>query len=173
MSEVPVASKGTNWLKVALIASLAVNLLFIGAGVTRFVMRDPPDRVAGLSQVQMIPRKFFGDLDGPRKTELLGVFRQLSPSFREGRRTLKADLAALAGALDAEPYDAARVQSAVDNFSSHSQGLAASGAQAALKLIGMLTPEERKLLAMHIRQRDDRGRGKGDDGRPGDDQGQP
>lgn len=170
MSDVPAPAKGVNWLKVALIASLAVNLLFIGAGVTRFLMRDPPDRVAGLSQVQMIPRKFFADLDGPRKAELLAVFRQLSPSFREGRRALKADLASLAAALDAEPYDAARVQAAVDGFSSHSQGLAASGAEAALKLIGMLTPEERKLLATHIRQRQDRGRGRGDEGRAGEDQ---
>jgi hypothetical protein len=169
MSEEQVAPKGVNWLKAALIASLAVNLLFIGAGVTRFVMRDSPDRVAGLSQVQMIPRRFFSDLDGPRKAELVGVFRQLSPSFREGRRALKSDLAALAAALDAEPYDAARVQAAVDTFSSNSQGLAANGAQAALKLIGMLTPEERKLLAAHIRQRQDRGRGKGGNKR-GEDQ---
>lgn len=168
MSDGQVARKGVNWLKTALIVSLAVNLLFIGAGVTRFVMRDPPDRVAGLSQVQMIPRKFFGDLDGPRKTELLGVFRQLSPSFREGRRALKADLAALATALDAEPYDAARVQAAVDSFSSHSQGLAARGAEGALTFIGMLTPAERKLLAAHIRQRDDRGRGKGREDREDD-----
>ena len=46
--------------------------------------------------------------------------------------------------------------------------LSASGGQAALKLIGMLTPQERKLLATHIRNRDDRGRGK-DDGRRGGD----
>lgn len=168
MSEAGIAPKAFSWLKAALVVSLAVNLLFIGAGVTRFVMREPPGRVAGLSQVQIIPRKFFGELDGPRKAELLGMFRQMSPSFRDGRRALRADLASLAEALDAEPYDASRVQAAVDSFSAHSQGLAASGSQAALKFIGMLTPEERKLLATHIRQRDGRGRGKGDDGR-GDD----
>jgi uncharacterized membrane protein len=159
---------GFPWLKAALIVSLAVNLLVIGAGVARFVMRDPPDRVAGLSQVQLIPRKFFGDLERPRKAELLAVFRELSPSFREGRRALRSDLAQLADALDAEPYDAARVQAAVANFSSHSQNLATSGSQAALKVIGMLSAEERKLLATHIREREDRGRGK-DDGKRGRD----
>ena len=152
-----------SWLKAALVVSLAINLLVLGAGVTRFLMRDPPDRVAGLSQVQLIPRKFFSELDGLRKAELLGVFRELSPSFRDGRKALRADLAQLADALDAEPYDSARVQSAVDSFSAHSQNLAASGTGAAMKVIGMLTPDERKLLATHIRQREDRGRGKGGD----------
>jgi Spy/CpxP family protein refolding chaperone len=157
-----------SWLKVALVVSLAVNLLFIGGGVTRFLMRDPPDRVAGLSQVQIIPRKFFSDLDSARKAELLGVFRQMSPSFREGRRALRADLALIAAALDAEPYDQARVQAAIDSFSAHSENLAASGGQAALKLIGMLTPEERKLLATQIRQRQEKGRGRSEDKRSED-----
>ena len=55
-----------NWLKIALIASLAVNLLFGGAAVARFVAGDAPVRFAMLSQVQLVPRKFLGELDGER-----------------------------------------------------------------------------------------------------------
>lgn len=172
MSEVgsaaPLVARRFPWLKAALVASLAVNLLFIGAGVARFWMREPPERVAGLSQVQLIPRKFFGELDGARKAELLGVFRELGPSFREGRRAARAEIAVIAAALEAEPYDAARLKAAVDSFSARSGNLVAAGGQAALTLIAKLTPEERKLLANHIRQRNERGRSRGDDKRSND-----
>ena len=152
-----------RWLKAALVASLAVNLLFVGAGVARFVVGEAPDRVSGLSQMQLIPRKFFSELEGPRKAELLGVFRGFGPAFRDGRKAARAEIASLAKALEAEPYDLARVKAAVDAFSGASEGLVAHGGQAALTLIEKLTPEERKLLAKHIRMRSERGRARGAD----------
>jgi hypothetical protein len=156
------AARRFPWLKAALIASLAVNLLFVGAGVARFMVHEPPERVAGLSQVQLIPRKFFGELDQARKAELLGVFREMGPAFRDGRRAAREEIDVLASALDAEPYDPSRVEAAVGSFSDRSGKLVTAGGQTALKLIAMLTPGERKLLAKHIRQRADRGRGRGD-----------
>jgi hypothetical protein len=153
------AARDFPWLKAALIASLALNLLFVGAGVARFMAQERPERVTGLSQVQLIPRKFFSELDRDRKAELLGVFREFSPKFRDGRRASREEIAALAVALEAEPYDPARVTSAVGSFSARSEKLIVSGGQAALTLIARLTPEERKLLARHIRQRADSGRG--------------
>jgi uncharacterized membrane protein len=156
------APRRINWLAWALIASLALNLLFVGAGVTRFLVRESPERVARLTQAQLIPRKFFSELDSARKTELLGVFREMGPAFRDGRRAAREEMASLATALEAEPYDAARVKAVVDSFSARSSDLVAAGGQTALKLIAMLTPEERKFLAQQIRQRGERGRGRGD-----------
>jgi uncharacterized membrane protein len=155
----PSAVRNWPWLKLALIASLALNLLFLGAGLARFLVHDKPERVMGLTQVQLIPRKFFGELDQDRKAELLGIFREFSPKFRDGRRASREEIAALAMALEAEPYDPARVKATVDSFSARSESLIASGGQAALTLIERLTPEERKLLAKHIRQRAGSGRG--------------
>lgn len=160
----PSAARRFPWLKAALVASLALNLLFVGAGVARFMVREPPERVTGLSQAQLIPRKFFGELDGARKAELLGVFREMGPVFRDGRRAAREEIAVLAAALEAEPYDAARVKAAVDSFSARSEKLIAAGGQTALTMIAKLTPAERKLLAQHIRQRAERGRGRGDRG---------
>jgi hypothetical protein len=157
-----------NWLKAGLVASLAVNLLFVGAGVTRFMMGEGPDRVSGLTQVQLIPRKFFGELEGARKAELLGVFRQFGPAFKDGRRAAREEVAAVAAALEAEPYDAARLEAAVGAFSARQEALVGTGGQAALTLIGQLNAGERKLLAQHIRQRAERGRGKSDEKRGGD-----
>lgn len=161
-------SRRDRWLKAALVASLAVNLLFVGAGVTRFLMGEGPDRISGLSQVQLIPRKFFGDLDRERKAELLRVFRQFGPAFRDGRRAAREEIVAVAEALEAEPYDPARLKATVDGFSARHVALVNAGGQAALTLIAQLTPEERKLLAQHIRQRSERGRAKADEKRGGD-----
>jgi hypothetical protein len=153
------ATRPFPWLKAVLVMSLAVNLLFIGAGVARFLVREPPERVMGLSQVQIVPRKFFSELERDRKAELLGVFREFGPTFRDGRRETRDQAVRIAEALEAEPYDAARVRAAIDGFSSGSERLVAAGGQAAFTLIERLTPEERKRLAKHIRLRGERGRG--------------
>lgn len=155
----PTAVRSRSWLKLALIASLAVNLLFLGAGLARFLVHDRPERVMGLTQMQLIPRKFFGELDRDRKAELLGIFRDFSPKFRDGRRAAQEEILGLASALEAEPYDPLRVKSAIDSFSARNAGLIAAGSEAAMTLIDRLTPEERQLLARHIRERAGRSRG--------------
>ena len=67
----PAPARRFNWLKAALIASLAVNLLFIGGGIARWYVGFGPERYARLTQTQLIPRYFFRDLDRARRLELL------------------------------------------------------------------------------------------------------
>ena len=149
------ARRRPNWLKLALIASLAVNLLFVGAGVARFYVEGPPERISRSTQMQLIPRRFFAELERPRRTELLGVFRGFDKDFRDGRRSARQAIAALASALEAEPYDAAKVRAAVEGFAAQSDVLVGTGNKAALTLIEKLKPEERKILAVELRRRDD------------------
>lgn len=156
----PGAGNG-RWLKWALIASLAVNLLFVGAVAARVYVGFGPERYARLTQMQLIPRHFFGDLDRARRMQLMQVFRAQDKDIREGRRAIKAQVTELADALDAEPYDAARVRAAVEGFTAKSEALFVTGAGAALRVIDQLTPEERKLMASHLRARDERGPGQG------------
>jgi uncharacterized membrane protein len=144
-----------RWLKLALIASVALNLVIVGAGVTRYFMPGPPDRMVMGSQMQLFPRKFFSELEKPRRVELLRVFRGYDPAFREGRAAARAQIRELAAVLDAEPYDPAKVKAAVEGFTERSASLAASGGEAALTLIGKLTPEERKLLARQLLLREE------------------
>ena len=96
------------------------------------------------------------------------MFRQFGPAFKDGRRAAREEVAAVAAALEAEPYDAARLEAAVGAFSARQEALVGTGGQAALTLIGQLNAGERKLLAQHIRQRAERGRGKSDEKRGGD-----
>jgi uncharacterized membrane protein len=151
MSETP--ARRWNWLKIALIASLAINLLFGGAAVARFVAGDTPVRFAMLSQVQLVPRKFLGELDGERRRALLDVIRPYNKTFREGRRTVRAEIVGIAEALEAEPYDPARVTAAVNRFSAESVSLVTEGGRAALDMFAELDPSERRLLAKHLRLR--------------------
>ena len=162
----PAASPGSrsNWLKIVLVVSLAVNLLFIGGGVARYLTHGTPERMSGISQMQLIPRKFLGELDRPRRAELMSVFKQFAISFRKGRKAARDEVFNLASALEAEPYDAARVSAAVDAFSSKSLMLVEDGGRAAIALISKLTPGERQLLAKHIRLRDSSGRKRGSSG---------
>ena len=147
-----------GWMQALLLASLAVNLLFIGGGIARFMMYGPPERFTGMSQMQLIPRKFFGDLSPGRRHELLQVFKSFGKDFRDGRKTARQQVVTLAAALETEPYDPARVKAAVDTFSQRSAALVGTGGQAALTLIEKLSPEERKLLARHLRLRGDGGK---------------
>lgn len=160
------AGRRMTWLKAALVASLAVNLLFVGAGAARWYAGHGPERYARLTQTQLIPRAFFRDLDRDRRMELLAVFKANDKQIREGRRAVKLQVDALADALEAEPYDAARARAAVEGFTARSEDLFGMGSSTALALIGMLTPEERKLMASHLRERDDRGRGRKAGGPP-------
>lgn len=162
------ARRPVNWLVVALVASLAVNLLVAGAAAARWYVGAGPERYARLTQTQLIPRMFFRDLDHSRRAELLAVFKAQDRSIRDGRRAVKEQVAAFADALEAEPYDPARVKAAVQGFTARSEALFALGGEAALALIDRLTPEERRLMAERLRSRDERGRGKGmDGGKPG------
>lgn len=158
--------KPINWLMVALIASLGLNLLVAGAAAARWYMGPPPERYARLTQAQLIPRLFFRDLDRSRRMELMAVLKADDRQIRDGRRAVKAQVIALADALEAEPYDPARVRAAVEGFTARSEALFLTGSSAALAVIGQLTPEERKMMAQHLRNREDRGRGKPDGGKP-------
>lgn len=152
------ARQGFPWLKALLIASLALNLLLVGGAAARFFMHERPDRISGISQMQLVPRRFFGDLERPRRMELLAIFKNFRDEFRDGRKVAREQTAKLATALEAEPYDPAAVTAVVDGFSRSSSDLIGLGGRAALTFIAKLTPQERLLLARHLRQRDDGGR---------------
>lgn len=149
-----------NGLKILLIVSLGLNLLFVGGGIARFISHGPPERMSGISQMQLIPRKFLGELDRGRRAELMKVFKEFAPAFREGRKAVREEAVKMAAALDAEPYDAASVKAAIEAYSGRSSALASDGGKAALALIDRLSADERKLLARHIRLRDEGGRKK-------------
>ncbi len=158
--EAPRGAGGWNGWKILLVISLALNLLFGGAAVARFFVHGPMERMAGASYLQLVPRKFFAELDRQRRDELVGVLKTYRDRFRDGQQNSRKLAEALADALAAAPYDEVRVRKAIDDFGSNGAGLIAVGSEAALDFIQRLSPEERTRLAQLIRERAGGGRRK-------------
>jgi len=152
------SGQGTRWWTALLIASLALNL-FIGAAIaTRFFTHGGPQRFIGASYTQLIPRGFFAEMPRERRKVLLDILKQYRKDFHADREGTEAVAAKLADALVSEPYDVEKVKLVVGEFASQSGKLAARGGDAALDIIALLSPEERKILAEAIRERANRNR---------------
>ncbi len=151
-------AQGSRWWSALLIASLALNLFIGGAIATRILTRDGPQRFIGASYVQLIPRRFFAEISGDRRKVLLDILRQYRKDFRAEREGTESVAAKLADALVTEPYHVEKVKLVVSEFAGQSGKLAARGGDAALDIIGRLSPDERKILAEAIRDRANRNR---------------
>lgn len=166
MSEVtasinPQASAGRSrlWWGI-LVASLALNLIAIGTVVAHLILGPPPppDRIEGYSSLQILPRSFVSDLKGERRDVILGILRKFRGDFRERRAEMRANTEKIAEALEAEPYDPEAVTHAIDQFAGTGRLMIDAGVFTVKSVIEVLTPEERKLLAKRIRERDERRR---------------
>jgi hypothetical protein len=146
-------AQGSRWWTALLIASLALNL-FIGAAIaTRYFTHGGPQRFVGVGYTQLIPRGFFAEMPRDRRKVLLDILRQYRKDFRAEREGTESAAAKLADVLVGEPYDVEKVKLVVGEFAGQSGKLAARGGDAALDIIGRLSPDERKILAEAIRDR--------------------
>jgi uncharacterized membrane protein len=143
----------SRWWSAVLIASLAINLLVGAAVVTHYLRPNRPESIGRPQYAQLIPRKFFAELPRERRRELLDVLRKYSGDFRSRREEARANAMKLADALDAEPFDAARASEAAAAFAASGSAMAQRATSLASEFIAKLTPEERKQLARHIRDR--------------------
>ena len=125
-----------NWTSAVLIASLALNVFVLSAGAARFFFPPPPD------------------LDRERRKELLAVLRKYARDFRDSRLDARKHSARLADALEAEPYDQQLVAAAIQAYADTGNQLVSHGQKATLDFVAMLSPEERKMMATRLRQRD-------------------
>ncbi|HUE46366.1 MAG TPA: periplasmic heavy metal sensor [Aestuariivirgaceae bacterium] len=142
-----------RWLVPLLVASVAVNLVIVGAAVSGQVWPDHDGGKSSHRSADLMPRSFFRALDDERREELVEVFRARKTEWREERGALSDAAAALADALEREPFKAPQAQSAIADHAARSHQLVDLGAAVAADLIEALTPEERRDLAQAIRQR--------------------
>ena len=146
-------ARGSRWWSAILIGSLAINLFIGGAVATRIIRHEGPERFIGASYTQLIPRRFFAELPGERRRVLLDIIKKYRKDFRADREGSEAAAANLADALLIEPYDVEKVKLVVNEFAGQTGKLAARGGDAALDIIALLSPDERKILAEAIRDR--------------------
>lgn len=150
----PPASRGARrWLMPLLVASLAFNLVIVGAAFSGRFWPMHGEHVGGQRSADLLPRSFFGELDRERREELAAIFRARKPEFREHRRGLGDAATDFADALEAEPFDPRLAQSAISEHADRSRQLIDLGATVAGELAEALTLEERRALAVAIRHR--------------------
>jgi len=156
----PAARTGRSRLWwIVLIASLALNLLAVGAVIAHWIHGPPPPgRIEGYSSLQILPRQFVSDLQGERRDIIVGILRKFRGEFRERRAEMRANTEKIAQALEAEPYNPEAVTAAIDQFAATGRLMIDGGVLTVKTVIEVLTPEERKLLAQRIRERDERRR---------------
>lgn len=146
-------SSRRRWLVPLLVASVAVNLVIVGAAFSEQFWPDHGERKGSHRSADLMPRSFFGALDDVRREELVEVFRARKTEWREERRALRDAAAAYANALEREPFEAQPALSAIEDHTARSHQLVDLGAAVAADLVGALSPEERRALAKAIRDR--------------------
>jgi hypothetical protein len=140
-----------RWLGILLVASVAFNLVIVGAAVSGQFWSEDRER-RGYS-ADLLPRSFFKELDEERRNELAAVFRARKPEFREERGAMRDAATALADALEREPFDPQLAKSAITDHAGRSHQLIDLVATVAEDLVEDLMPEERRALAQAIRHR--------------------
>ena len=144
----------SRWWVVVLGLSLMANMLIAGAMIGHRFLGGGGDGNGRNNIVQLVPRKFFGDLQGGRRHELMQFLRGQGDDFKSLRAETRATALKLADALD--HYDAGNVKAVIDNFTTGSESLAARSGAVVVDLISQLTPDERAQLAAAIRDRDNK-----------------
>ena len=149
----------SRWWTLLLGLSLMANLL-VGGMVLGVVSKGGPERLAGVSYVQLIPRRFLQELPHERRKALMDIIRQNRPDFRNLREASEASSIKLADVLDKPNFSLDEVRQTVRDFATGTESLAAKGGEVVVDIVSKLTAEERKTLASEIRERAAKGRGK-------------
>lgn len=145
-----------HWTKLALVASLAVNLLIAGAAGTNYFAPERIERWSGASFTQLLPRRFLTELPDERRREFLDTLKSRRDAFRQSRQDMTAAARRFADALERNPYDEAEVDAAIGDFTRLSTDMVDGGTLMTRQIIQKLTPEERAGLAAAVRDRLDR-----------------
>jgi uncharacterized membrane protein len=144
----------SKWWTALLGLSLMANLLVGGVLLGGFFGKHRMERLAGVSYVQLIPRNFFRELPGERRQQLMQIVRDSRDDLRMLRETSESSSLKLAEVLEQPAFSIEEVQKSVAAFTTGTESLAAKGGDVVVKIVAQLTPEERKVLARSIRERE-------------------
>jgi uncharacterized membrane protein len=147
----------SKWWTALLGVSLMANLLVGGMMVGGFFGKHRMERLAGVSYIQLIPRNFFRELPHDRRQQLMQIVKDNRDTLRDLRENSEASGLKLAEALEQPTFSIEDVKKTVSGFTTGTESLAARGGDVVVQIVAQLTPEERKVLAQVIRERDTRG----------------
>jgi uncharacterized membrane protein len=146
----------SRWWSLVLGLSLMLNLLVGGIVLGGVFGHGRSERLAGISYVQLMPRNFLQQLPRERRATLMQIVRDNREDLRALRKVHDGNSLKLADVLEKETFSIEDVRQAVTAFSTGTESLAARGGEVVVKIVSELSPDERKLLAKAIRDRDSR-----------------
>jgi uncharacterized membrane protein len=141
-----------NWRTWALVASLGLNLVFVGLVAGALWKGPPPPPAPGIGQ-------YARALPDPFRHDLGRAMRDSRPDWSGMREARRGRRAAFAAALTAEPFDPAAVAAMLDEDRRLTGELAARGSRLLVEQIERMSPEERAAYAAALTE-DRRGRGR-------------
>lgn len=144
-----------RWIKWALVASLAVNVLIIGFAVGKayqFHHRAWRDHSA-IAHVARQGREFVRDLPRERRRELWQFIKSQKGEFTAYNADADKAVTAFAEALNASDYDPAKVEQALEALQGEAETLLTRGRSVMMEVVGKLSAEERAELAQKLLER--------------------
>jgi uncharacterized membrane protein len=128
-------TRATRILALALSASLALNVFFLGFGVARFMTKGPARREDSFERP--------GDLGAPMR----GMWKGHAGVLQPRREAVDAARRAVREALVAEPFQAEALESALATLRNDRGEAAAAMHRALVERARQLSPEERRQVA--------------------------
>lgn len=141
----------SGWLRAALIASLALNLGFVGmvAGAM-FRNGGAPHRDSMVRDVGF--GAFTDALSKDDRASLRRAFLADAPEFRDGRRDMRSDFNDILVQLRAEPFDADQLRAVLDRQIARNAERLALGQTLIFDLLVAMPPDARKAFADRLEQ---------------------
>ncbi len=161
MIEVGTNPRRKSWLpdtshgfwRICLLASLMINLVVLGLLLGHRFNRNPMDHAGAANYAQFVPPRFFAELPGDRRKELVGAFRANKQDFDKLRQLSMGNSQKVAVELAKPDFDINSVNTMIDSFTTGPDSVAAKGGTVLKEFYAKLTPDERKLLAKSIGDR--------------------
>lgn len=147
----PPMQTGSGWLRIALIASLALNLWIIGmVGGAMFRNGGPPH---GQSMVRDVGFGAFTDaLSKQDRAALRHAFLADAPEFRDGRRDMRSDFKDVLAQLRATPFDPGQLRAVLDRQNARNAERLALGQTLIFDLLVAMPPDARQAFADRLEQ---------------------
>jgi uncharacterized membrane protein len=138
-------------MKIALVASLAVNLLVAGLVVGAMVRHDRDDRDVRSMRAD-VPREFarspfLGALDGEDRRAVGRELMREDRSLRENRAELRARFERLLVAIRAEPFDRGAIETILDEQRAAGSRRLELAEEAVLDRLTAMSPQARAAYA--------------------------
>lgn len=158
----PAPAPTARWVKLALVASLGLNLLILGIVGGAWLSPDGPrgDRIDRAGR-DMGATPFIRALEPGDRRALFQAFRREEEPLRQNREELRLRFEALLAALRADPFDPWAVESLLQLQRSAATERQMIGERLLVEQLTTMTPEARDAFADRLEQSLRRG-GRGD-----------